>query len=134
MGQSVHPAAASTHLPAFITAPGETDWLMIAMGMFLLLFVLAIGILYLRLHALPDHLAHHKVQFEIVCVLGLLAMFTHQNIFWIAALLLALVDIPDFSTPLKRIAGATETIADRVEGEREEQGELPSGSVIEPRN
>lgn len=99
MSQPVHPAAASTHLPAFITAPGETDLLMIAMGMFLLLFTLAVGILYLRLHALPDRFAHHKVQFEIVCVLGLLAMFTHMHIFWIAGLLLALIDIPDFITP-----------------------------------
>lgn len=134
MSQPVHPAAASTHLPAFITAPGETDLLMIAMGMFLLLFTLAVGILYLRLHALPDRFAHHKVQFEIVCVLGLLAMFTHMHIFWIAGLLLALIDIPDFITPLKRIAGATEMIADQARGTREEQIKLPSGSVIDPRN
>lgn len=134
VGQSVHPAAASTHLPAFITAPGETDWLMIAMGLFLLLFVLAVGILYLRLHALPDRLAHNKVQLEVTCVLGLLAMFTHMHIFWIAGLLLALIDIPDFITPFKRIAGATETIADRAEVEREERGELPSSPAIEPRN
>ena len=134
VGQSGHPAAASTHLPAFITAPGGTDWLMIAMGMFLLLFVLAVGILYLRLHALPDRLAHNKVQLEVTCVLGLLAMFTHMHIFWIAGLLLALIDIPDVITPIKRIAGATEKIADRAEVEREELGERPSGPVIEPRN
>jgi hypothetical protein len=67
-----------------------------------------IGILYFHLHALPDRSAHKKVQFEIVCVLGLIAMFTHMHIFWIAGLLLALVEFPDFSTPLKRIAGATE--------------------------
>jgi hypothetical protein len=52
-----------------------------------------------------------KVQFEIVCVLGLLAMFTHVNAFWVAALLLALVDIPDFGTPLNRIARALEKMA-----------------------
>jgi hypothetical protein len=64
------------------------------------------------LHHLPDHIAQRskKIQFEIVAVLGLLAMFTHINAFWIAALLLALIDIPDFSTPLRRIAGALETI------------------------
>lgn len=134
VSQAVHPTAASTHLPAFITAPGETDWLMVAMGVFLLLFVLAIGILYLRLHALPDQLAHHKVQFEIVCVLGLLAMFTHMHIFWIAGLLLALIDIPDFIAPFKRIAGATEIIADRAEVEREGRGELSSGPVTAPQN
>ncbi len=111
MSQAIHPAAASTHLPAFLTGPGETDWLLVAMGFFLVIFVLAIGILYLHLHVLPDRIAHNKVQLQIVCVLGLLAMFTHMNIFWIAGLLLALVDIPDFITPLKRIVAATETIA-----------------------
>jgi hypothetical protein len=52
-----------------------------------------------------------KVQYEIVGVLGLLAMFTHVNAFWVAGLLLALIDIPDFSTPLRRISGAVDKIA-----------------------
>lgn len=112
MSHAVHPAAAATHLPAFLTGPGEMDWLMIAMGIFLVIFTLATAILYLRLHALPDRIAHKKVQLQIVCVLGLLAMFTHMHIFWIAGLLLALVDIPDFISPIKRIVGATEKIAD----------------------
>ena len=94
MREAIHPAA-SDHLPSFITAPGETDVLMVVMGIFLLLFVLAVGILYFRLHALPERFAHNKVQFEIVCVLALLAMFTHMHIFWIAGLLLALIDFPD---------------------------------------
>ena len=112
MTPSPHPLA-SHELPIFISAPGEPDHLLIAMAIFLLLFVLAIGIIYLRLHALPDHIAHksQKIQFEIVCVLGLLAMFTHIQAFWIAGLLLALIDIPDFGTPLNRIAGALETLA-----------------------
>jgi hypothetical protein len=81
------------------------------MGVILLLFMLMVGVLYFRLHALPERFAHKKVQFEIVCVLALLAMFTHMHIFWIAGLLLALIDFPDFSTPLRRIAGSTEKIA-----------------------
>mgnify|MGYP001551198383 CR=1 FL=1 len=85
MSQAIHPAAASTHLPAFLTGPGETDWLLVAMGFFLVIFVLAIGILYLHLHVLPDRIAHNKVQLQIVCVLGLLAMFTHMNIFCVVA-------------------------------------------------
>ena len=113
---SVHPAA-SSHLPSFITAPGETDVLMIVMGIILVLFVLMIGVLYFRLHALPERFAHNKVQFEIVCVLALLAMFTHKNIFWIAGLLLALIELPDFSTPLQRIARSTEKIAGVKPGE-----------------
>ena len=74
MREAIHPAA-SDHLPSFITAPGETDALMVVMSIFLLLFVLAVGILYFRLHALPERFAHNKMQFEIVCVLALLAMF-----------------------------------------------------------
>jgi len=85
--------------------------LMVAMAIILVLFVLGIGIVYFRLHALPERFAHKKVQFEIVCVLALIAMFTHMHIFWIAGLLLALMEFPDFSIALKRIAGSVERIA-----------------------
>jgi hypothetical protein len=114
----VHPAAPH-HLPGFITAPGETDVLMVVMAIFLIVAVLAVGNLFLRLHTLPERMAHgsQKLQFEIVAVLGLLALFTHQHIFWVAGLLLALVDIPDFGTPLRRIAGSVETLAKIPPGE-----------------
>jgi NADH:ubiquinone oxidoreductase subunit 5 (subunit L)/multisubunit Na+/H+ antiporter MnhA subunit len=112
MTTSLHPAAPH-HLPPFITAPGETDILMVVMAVFLVFAVLAVGILFLRLHTLPERMAHrsHKLQFEIVAVLGLLALFTHMHIFWVAGLLLALVDLPDFGSPLNRIAGSLERIA-----------------------
>jgi hypothetical protein len=108
----IHPAAAHA-LPPFITAPGETDVLFVVMGVFLLLAVIGIGVVYLKLHALPEHIAHRgqKTQFQIVAVLALLALFTHNHIFWVAALLLALVQLPDFRTPLDRMAGALEAIA-----------------------
>jgi hypothetical protein len=64
-----------------------------------------------------------KLQFEIVAVLGLIALFTHIHIFWIAALLLALIDLPDFSTPLSRIAGSVEKIADAGDGTAAAAGE-----------
>jgi len=69
------------------------------------------------LHSLPEQMAHksQKIQFEIVAVLGLLALFTHIHLFWIAALLLALVDLPDFGTPLSRIARSVEKIADAAQ-------------------
>ena len=113
MADSMHPAAPH-HMPAFITAPGETDVLMVVTGIFLALAVLSFGLVFLRLHTLPERMAHksQKLQFEIVAVLGLIALFTHIHIFWIAALLLALVDLPDFSTPLTSIAGSVERIAD----------------------
>ena len=101
------------HLPFYLARPGETDWLMIVMGIFLILAVLGIGNLYLHLHSLPERMAHktQKLQFEIVAVLGLISLFTHMHIFWIIGLLLALVDLPDFSTPLTRIAGSVDKIA-----------------------
>ena len=71
------------------------------------------GILFLRLHTLPERVAHkgHKIQFEIVAILGLIALFTHMHIFWVAGLLLAFIDIPDFGGFLGRIAGSVERIA-----------------------
>ena len=51
-------AAATGHLPFFITAPGEGDGLFKAMIVFLVVVVFSVGLLYLRLHALPERLAH----------------------------------------------------------------------------
>jgi len=101
------------HLPGFITAPGETDVLMVVTSFILLAAVLGIGLLFLRLHTLPERMAHksQKLQFEIVAVLGLLALFTHMHIFWVAGLLLALIDIPDFSGQFGRMANALERLA-----------------------
>lgn len=112
MAEALHPAAAH-YLPSFITAPGETDVLMVVMAIILALAVLGFGILFFRLHALPEQIAHgsHKLQFEIVAVLCLISLFTHMHIFWVAGLLLALIDLPDFGTPLNRIAGSAERIA-----------------------
>lgn len=105
--------AAPKHLPAFIAAPGEADILMVVVAVFLVVAVLAVGLLFLRLHTLPERIAHrgHKLQFEIVAVLGLLALFTHVHLFWVIGLLLALIDIPDFGGAFARMARALERIA-----------------------
>jgi hypothetical protein len=112
MAEQLHPAAAH-HLPAFITAPGETDVLMVVTAAILGLSVFGFGIFFLRLHTLPERVAHkaHKIQFEIVAILGLIALFTHMHIFWVAGLLLAFIDIPDFGGFLGRIAGSVERMA-----------------------
>ena len=117
MNEQLHPLTPH-HLPFYIAEPGETDVLMIVMGIFLIVAVLGVGNIYLRLHSLPERMAHksQKLQFEIVAILGLLALFTHIHLFWIAALLLAVIDIPDFGTPLRSIAGSVEKIADSTEG------------------
>lgn len=113
-----HPAmnpAAPHHLPSFVTGPGQSDWLMTVMLVFLIVTVVSVGLLYLKLHALPEHMAHrtNKVQLQFVAVLALLALFTHNAVFWIAALLLALVELPDFSTPMNSIALSLEKLSGR---------------------
>lgn len=112
MSDQLHPLAPH-HLPSFITAPGETDVLMVVMGVFLVVAILAVGNFYLKLHTLPERMAHksQKLQFEVVAVLGLLALLTHVHLFWIAGLFLAMIDIPDFGTPMRSIAQSVEKIA-----------------------
>jgi hypothetical protein len=125
-------------LPFYLAKPGETDVLMVVMGIFLIAAVLGVGNLYLHLHSLPERMAHksQKLQFEIVAVLGLLALFTHIHLFWIAALLLALIDLPDFSTPLTSIAGSVEKIADSADeaGKAREPDLVPSSPKKEGRS
>lgn len=118
MAISPHPAA-SPHLPSFITQPGESDVLLIVAVVTVLLAILGVGLIFLRLHTLPERMAHkaHKLQFEIVAVLGLLALFTHIHLFWVAGLLLALIEIPDFLGPQRRMAGSLEKMAGQAPGE-----------------
>ena len=131
MSAEVNPVA-NHHLPIFITPPGQTDVLMVVTAAFLLVAVVAFGILFLRLHSLPERMAHrgHKLQFEIVAVLCLIALFTHIHAFWIAALLLALIDLPDVSGWMGRIATGVERIAGKKSGEISTESapaEPPSG-------
>ena len=116
MAKSTQPGAVD-HLPVFVTAPGETDVLFILMAVLVLAAVIGLGVIYLRLHALPEQVAHRgqKVQFEIVAVLALLALFTHNHIFWIAGLLLALAPLPDIKTPVSAIVASLDRIAKNSE-------------------
>jgi hypothetical protein len=102
-----HPAAPQ-HLPWFLTAPGQSDILFTITTIVVIATVLGLGVLFFRLHSLPERLGHKKLQFEVVAVLGLLSLFTHVHAFWVAGLLLALIDLPDFQTPLQRIATSLE--------------------------
>ncbi|MBU1211330.1 MAG: hypothetical protein KJ587_08665 [Alphaproteobacteria bacterium] len=110
----VHPAAGH-HLPAFITAPGQTDTLLVLAGLILIAAVLAAGVFFLWLHSLPERMVHNKWQYDFVAVLCLLALFTHIHAFWVAALLLAMVklpevSLPDFHGPLQSIAGSLDRL------------------------
>jgi len=113
VSEQLHPAAPH-HLPFFIPGADGSDTLMVVMGIFLVATLLWVGTLYWKLHSLPERMAHksQKLQFEIVAVLGLISLFTHMHIFWIAGLLLAMIDLPDFGTPLRSIAGSVERIAE----------------------
>ena len=116
MTASPNPVA-TEHLPFFITAPGDTDVLFNIMVVFVIASVILTGVIFLTIHSLPERMAHRskKIQLDIVAVLCLLAPFTHEHIFWFAALLLAFIDFPDFLTPVRRIATSVETIAGQEE-------------------
>ena len=146
MPATINPAAPH-HLPGFITAPGESDVLLNGAAVFLVVLVLMLGSVYFRLHALPEHMAHknaNKLQFEVVAILALLALFTHNNSFWVASLLLALVPIPDFHGPLETIAQSLAKMAGfrprtpsddpdaSGEGSETQKAEHPDSVVADP--
>jgi hypothetical protein len=110
MTTSPNPAAPE-HLPWFVTAPGATDTLYTVTTIVLIVSVLLLGVLFFWLHSLPERMGHKKLQFEVVAVLGLISLFTHMHIFWIIGLLLALIDLPDLMSPLRRIADSAEKLA-----------------------
>jgi hypothetical protein len=105
MSDTLHPLAPHD-LPGFLPAADGSDSLMVGVIIFLLVLLLTVGNFYLKLHALPERMAHRKshTQLQIITVLALLALFTHNNIFWVGALLLAVVKFPDYLSPLNSIA------------------------------
>jgi uncharacterized membrane protein YwzB len=105
MSAELHPLAPHT-LPSFIGAADGSDPLFSAITVILVLAVLGIGIGYLSLHAIPERLAHKhgNTQSQLIMVLALLALFTHNNIFWVVALILAVMKLPDFLTPINSIS------------------------------
>src|ERR1700738_1897012 len=112
VSESLHPIAPHD-LPGFITAPGDTDTLMVVVGVILIAAVLGVGNLYLHLHTLPERMAHksQKLQFEIVAVLCLRELFSNNHLVWVIGLFLPMIALPDFGTPLRRIAGSVEKLA-----------------------
>lgn len=126
-----HPAA-SHHLPWFLPGPSGSDGLFTFTTIVVIATVLGLGVLFFRLHSLPERLGHKKLQFEIVAVLGLLSLFTHVHAFWVAGLLLALIDLPDFQTPLKRIAASLERLSGTESPAEVEPGSKPAHPQPEP--
>lgn len=112
MEPKLHPLA-SHDLPSFITPTGSTDVLMVVTGIVLLIVVISVGVLYFNLHSLPERMAHraNQAQAGIVAVLCLMALFTHNHLFWIIAILLAFIRIPDFETPIYSISDSLKRLA-----------------------
>ena len=104
------PPPAPEPLPVFVAGPAGGDWLFTAVVVFVLVFLLILGNLYFRLHALPEMMAHraNSTQYQLIGILALLALVTHNNLFWVAALLLAALKLPDLATPLYAIARSLE--------------------------
>ena len=105
MSGAVHPLAPHT-LPPFVGGADGSDPLFSAIIFVVVIAVLGLGVFYLKLHAIPEQLAHKhsNTQSQLIMVLALLALFTHNNLFWVAALILALLKLPDFLTPINSIS------------------------------
>jgi hypothetical protein len=125
---------ATEHLPFFITAPGETDVLFNVTMVIVIGSIVLAGVIVLTIHSLPERMAHKskKIQLDIVAVLCLLALFTHQHAFWFAALLLAFIEIPDFLTPFTSIASSVKTIARQGDGDvpGDQSGSIPPADHV----
>jgi hypothetical protein len=111
MTDSLHPLAPD-HLPRFLPGP-DGDPLFTIVLWLLIILLMVVGNLYLKLHAIPERMAHkhNNTQLQVVMLLAILALFTHNNLFWIAALLLSVIRLPDFTTPLNSIAKSLKKLA-----------------------
>ena len=105
MTENKHPLAPE-HLPHFMTASDGSDYLFTAMVYLVVGAIVLLGVLYFTLHALPERMAHqgNATQLQLISILAILALFTHNNLFWVLALVLAAFRPPDIVTPLASIA------------------------------
>ncbi len=108
----LHPMATG-HIPSYVTQADGSDFLFTFMVVFTVVVILLIGVAYFTLHSIPEKIAHESnhPQFQLVGILALLALFTHNGIFWIAAILVAGFQFPDFAAPLRAIADAIRSLA-----------------------
>jgi len=101
---------ATEHLPMFVSGQGETDVFFIVVVVMAIVATMSIGALYFTLHSLPERMAHkvNSNQIQLISIMLLVALFTHNNYFFIGALLLAAVRFPDWTTPLNSISKSLE--------------------------
>lgn len=114
MSDTQHPMAPHQLPPYFAGAEGN-DQLFTVMVIFVVVLILLLGIAYFTLHALPEKMAHkgNSAQLQLISILGMLALFTHNNLFWIIALVLAAFRPPDLVSPLNSIAQSLQNLVNR---------------------
>lgn len=124
---------APAELPFYATAYGQTDTLMLICAGLILVGLVFGGVFYLHLHSVPDRMAHeaNHTQLQLIGILTLIALFTHNNIFWIAAIILAALNPPDLMTPIQSMARSLQRMAggERARDETppaEEAGDVPA--------
>jgi hypothetical protein len=118
-------------MPFFITAPGQTDVLFNITLWFVVACIVLTGVIFFTIHSLPERMAHksQKILFDLIALLCLLALLTHEHLFWFAAIVLAFIPIPDFLTPMNRIATSVVAMAGQEASEKE-PGEKPADVAV----
>ncbi|MCA0993987.1 hypothetical protein [Alloyangia pacifica] len=124
--QAIHPLAPE-HIPGYVAGADGSDVLFTAMAIFGIVLIIGLGVLYLTLHSIPERMAHKSShpQLQIVGILALLALFTHNNLFWVAAVLVAGFQFPDMLSPLQSIARSLAKLAGRPIDENVPEGDAP---------
>ena len=115
-------------MPFFITPPSETDVLFNITLWFVVACIVLTGVVFLTIHSLPERMAHKskKVLLDLIALLCLLALLTHNHFFWFVAIVLAFIDIPDFLTPVNRIARSVEAMAGQEVSDKPEDRSAPA--------
>ena len=95
---------------------------------FVVACIILTGVIFLTIHSLPERMAHKskKILLDLIALLCLLALLTHEHLFWFIAIVLAFIDIPDFLTPVNRIARSVETMAGQEVGDKPEDLSAPA--------
>ncbi len=120
----IHPLAPD-HIPSYVVQADGSDYLFTFMVVFTIGMIMMIGVAYFALHSVPEKMAHksNHPQFQLVGILALLALFTHNGLFWVAAILIAGFQIPDLAAPLRTIADAIRLLAPRQLDETHQEPE-----------
>ena len=114
-------------LPRYIPGQDGSDPLFTIVVILILILGFVVGATYFKLHALPEQMAHRKnsTQLQLIAVLAILALLTHSNVFWVAALLLAVVRLPDLITPINSIDQSLKELSGRqTQSEPDTEGKV----------